>query len=92
MTNVLKEQVIDSFETYAKAVEKEAYDKVLKILWLKFNQLDQVLNSDESLNILIISTGDRFDRLYEHRISIRKKIKMLRDIINQVNELKYGKF
>lgn len=90
MTNVLKEQVIDSVEAYAKAVEKEAYDKVLTILWTNFNQLDKIVNSDESMNILMMSTGDKFDSLYDKRISLRKKLQQVHKIINKVAELRYG--
>lgn len=91
MTNEWKEQLIYSVEAYAKAAERETYDKVLKLFWSKLNQLEQIVNSDESMNILIMSTGTRFDRLYDKRKSIRKKIEMLREISYQVNEFKYGK-
>ena len=73
MTHAWKEELIYSVEAYAKAAEREAYDKVLKTIWLKLNQLEQIVNSDESMNIFILSTGTRFDKMYEKRISIRKK-------------------
>lgn len=91
MTNLWKEQLIDSVEAYVKEAEREAYDKVLTILWTHFNQLDIILSSQEAFNILIMSTGTRFDRLYEKRIALRRKIEILRKIINSVAELRYGK-
>lgn len=92
MTDARKEQLIYSVEAYAKEVERETYDKVLKIIWSKLNQLEKIVNSDESMNIFIMSTGTRFYRMSDKRKSIRKKIEMLSEIIYQVNEIKYGKF
>lgn len=90
MTNVLKDQVIDSVEAYAKAAEREAYDKVLTILWSKLNQLDIILNSDESMNILLMSTGDSFDTLYNKRKSLRIQSQSVFNIIKKVIELRSG--
>lgn len=91
MTNEWKDNLIYSVEAYANIVERETYDKVLKIIWSKLNQLHQIVNSDESMNIFIMSTGKRFNRMYEKRKSIRKKIEILCEIKDKVNEIKYGK-
>lgn len=92
MKNVWKEQVMDSVEIYAKAVRNEAYDNVLKILHSRYNQLDNVLSSTEAKNIFTMSMGERFGSLCDKRRSLRLKIYQVLDIIEQVSELRYGKY
>lgn len=92
MTNVMKEQVISSVEAYGKVVEKAAYDKVLNILWSKYNQLNNILFSKEADNIFLMSTGHRNTRLYEKRNTLRTKCFMVLAIIEEVSELRYGKY
>lgn len=90
--NGYKEEVMEFVEKYGKAVEHEAYDNVLKILYLKFNQLDNLLSSREADNIFTMSMGERFNRLCEKRRALRLKIYLVLNFIEQVSELKYGKF
>lgn len=92
MTNGWKERLIDSVEDYAKAVENEAYDKVLTILWSKYNLYDKIISSGESQNIFIMSTGESLDKLYDKRKSLRKKIYLILEFINKVKELRFGTF
>lgn len=92
MTNALKEQLMDSVEFYAKAVKNEAYDNVLNILHSRYNQLDNILSSKEANNIYQMSTGDGFRRLYDKRHALRMKILGILDIMNDVSELRYGKY
>lgn len=88
----MKEQAISSLEAYGKVVEKAAYDKVLNILWSKYRQLDQILSSKEADNIFALSTGSRFTRLYDKRHAMRMKCFMALAIIEEVSELRYGKY
>lgn len=92
MTNVMKERAISSVEAYAKAVENEAYDKVLNIVHSKFKQIDNILSSKEANNIFVMATGSRFVKLCDKRHALRQKIYMALDIIEQVSELRYGKY
>ena len=88
----MKEQAISSVEAYGKAVENAAYDKVLNILHSKYNQLDNVISSNEAWNIYAMSTGNGFRRLQEKRCSLRMKIYAICDIMSEVSELRYGKY
>lgn len=92
MTNVMKERAISSVEAYAKAVENEAYDKVLNIVHSKFKQIDNILSSKEANNIFVMATGSRFTRLYDKRNAMRMKCFMALAIIEEVSELRYGKY
>jgi hypothetical protein len=88
----MKEEAISIVEDYGKVVEKAAYDKVLNILWSKYNQLDHILSSKEADNIFAMSTGHRFTRLYDKRNAMRMKCFMALAIIEEVSELRYGKY
>lgn len=88
----MKDQAISSLEAYGKVVERAAYDKVLNILWSKYRQLDNILSSKEADNIFALSTGHRFIRLYDKRNAMRMKCFMALAIIEQVSELRYGKY
>lgn len=92
MTNVMKEQVMSSVEGYAKAVQNEAYDKVLKILHSKYDQLYNILYSKEAYNIFVLSTGSRCVNLADKRHAMRMKMDIVLDIMNDVSELRYGKY
>lgn len=92
MTNVMKEQVMSSVEAYVKAAQNEAYDKVLNMLHSRYNQLDNLLSSTESQNIVIMSMGGKFDSLCAKRRSLRLKIFQVLDILEKVSELRYGKY
>lgn len=92
MTNEWKEQVMRNVESYAKAVKNESYDNVLNILHSRFNQLDNILSSKEAKNIYEMSTGDGFRRLCDKRYALRMKIYCILDLMNDVSELRYGKY
>lgn len=83
---------MSSVEDYGKAVEREAYGKVLNILHSKLEQLDKILDSQEAENIRIMSMGERFNRLYAKREVLRMKTFVVLDILEKVSELRYGKF
>lgn len=88
----MKEQAISCIEAYAKSARNEAYDNVLNILHSRYTQLDNLLSSTESKNILIMSMGERFGSLCDKRRSLRLKIFQVLDILEQVSELRYGKY
>lgn len=92
MTNVMKEQAISCIEAYANSARNEAYDNVLNILHSRYTQLDNLLSSTESKNILIMSKVERFGSLCDKRRSLRLKIFQVLDILEQVSELRYGKY
>lgn len=54
--------------------------------------MDDALYNDTAMQILLQSTGNRFDFLYEKRCEVQKKIRTMWDICglieNQINELK----
>lgn len=83
---------MSNVEFFEKAVRNEAYDNVLKILNSRLNQLDNVLSSTEAKNIYHMSMGERFGALCDKRRSLRLKIYQILDILEQVSELRYGKY
>lgn len=69
-----------SVERTVLRAEIAAYDNIKQNIYKKLDSIKKVLLSSESLNILTMAYGERFDRLYNKRSQLWKKLDTLYEI------------
>lgn len=77
--------VNEALDSLVREVTREKRDALKKEVWSRYYQIHKLL--DGGRDILILATGDRFDRLYVKRRQLRTKTYELLKILEMINRV-----
>lgn len=91
MTNQINQRVTDAINIALEETRRAAINDCVNVIWAKCEQYERLLGSKEARAIYENAYGEKVLKLYDRRISLRKKIIMLTDIASAIYDLKWQK-
>ena len=68
-----------------------AIDELTNAVWKKYDAYEKLLTSQEAIEILIHSYGEKLNALYDTRRNLRNKMDVLQSIATMFHDIKWKK-